>query len=486
MTRTSLLLAAGLTAVLGVPAAAQTPLCRDTETLQTCRLRAISESQAGALTEDQRNELQREATGPGFADLAASAIRDFLPRFAGELLTSEPTSDLTALNLRFNTRSGADTSGATRLAVQGELTLHQGEVFAGLRDSVSDSARERLAEGLEDGDDASLSLSVNLENARLGRTFGPHRDLIDSFARALVPVDLSNISAKDAADVALEQFWGRLAADSGTLRKPGTECRFGLESSYELSCLTPAGRLQFESVVRLYAESVRRRQTALTTAIESTGFDRISDLINNQPQLNFTVEYRSRLAVVGPNEWTGRARWEVGGSNMNRLRRFCAALPQLSALECLRTYTHHGPVRRSLERGERAWVEAVARYRPRYQVALPEDSVSFSTGAARGFGVSAGYGSYLGSIAAGEERDRLDVHLSYDLAYADDLRQNRWLAGAFYTLRLSGNASGVVGVAWANRPEFVGGADRRLHANIGLTYKINRGTPAVPGAGTDP
>lgn len=451
-------------------ASAQAQRCLETETLQQCRERFIS-----APLENERRDLQQEATGPGLTPLARSAIRDFLPRFAGELLTADPTEEIPALALRFNTPIGTNVD--RRLALQGGATFHEASPFEALSDSVPAELRaafgERLADELERGDDVSLTAAINLESAFLGRTLAPFQNLIDSLTRQLVTRAASETGNEAALDDALREFNHKLMDGTATL--PGPGCAPEDTQTYPVACLTEAARIQYETLLAQYAAHARSRMRRIASSIEANGFDRISDLVNNQPQLNFTVEYRSRVAVVGPNEWTGRARWEFLGANMNGLRRHCGTLSRVR-LACYQDYVRLPSVRRSLERGERAWIEGIARYRPRYRVELADDSVRFATGAATGFGVSGGYGFYLGSIAAGEERDRLDAQVSYDFAQGDALRQSRFLIGATYTLRINGNASGVVGVAWANRPEFVAGADRNLHANIGLSYKINRGT----------
>lgn len=483
--------AAGCVLGLAAPGAAQggEPVCRDGETLAECQNRVVNaaydgstatRAAASAAAAAEGNELQEEAAGPDVTELARSAIRDFLPRFAAELLTTDPTSTLTALNLRFN--APFRSSGLT---VQGSATLHEPEIFAPLLDSIPSGIRrasqERLAGELEDGDDATLMLAVNLENRVTGRAFGPHQPYLDSLARALRAQTELDLAPRADAQARLDAFYLRLITDPAALRRQGDpECAFVQAALYPIACLTAAGRAEFEGLLDPFAKYIARRASRLASAIESAGFDRLSDLVNNQPQLNFGVEYRSRLGVVGPNEWQGHVRWEVGGSNMNKLRGYCAgaAMRDSTELACLRRYTRTRAVQRSLSRGERGWVEGVVRYRPDYSVTLAEDSAAFAAGEAVGFGIGAGYGAYVGSHG-GADRDRVDLHVAYDFARADDLRRNRLLAGLFYTLRISGSASGVVGLTWANRPELLDAADRRLGARIGLSYKFNRGSASA-------
>jgi len=483
-------------------AGAQETVCRDDETVSRCFERLVDEATgapsaaSGEATQDEADELQKKATGPNVAeDLAQSAIRDFLPRFAGTLLTSDPTEDLRALDFRFNTPMGR--SGGPRLTLQGGVTLHAAELYTPLVDSIPestrDASRERMTKELEDGDDATAFVTFNLESRTLGRDFANQQAFVDQFAAAIR--DSANRIAGEPPQIIgtflrdFSQTLGLIGSIQPT-RRDDPRCvdiRGNPLSTDELpvSCLTEAVRNQMEAMLVPVTRFEARQELTMVTLVSNSGFNRLADLVNNQPQLNFSAEYRSRVRVVGPDEWVGRARFEMGFANMNGLRRECARADSTAqaiarrdtvTLACLREYTRSPSVQRSLAHGDRLWFAGEVRYRPEYHVELAEDSVDFTLGSGVGFGVSGGYGRYLGSAERDDEdRDRIDLHVSYDHSDSEDLRQSRFLAGVFYTLRISGNASGVVGLAWANKPEFVEGADRHLHANLGLSYKFNRG-----------
>lgn len=504
---------AGALAV-AAPAHGQEPLCKDAESVEECfnRLREemtnAGSGQAGSAGAAEAQELQRKAAGPNVSeDLAQSAIRDFLPRFAGTLLTSDPTEDLHAVDFRFNAPVGR--SGRGRLTLQGGVTLHQAELYAPLVDSVPESiraaSRERLQKELEDGDDATAFVTINLESRSIGRDFANQQDLVDRLAIAIADSARSRIGDPPNAINDFGAFSPKLGlpASIDPARRLDPVCmnvtvnppRPRSGSRLPVSCLTPAVRAELETLLTPVAQQTARMELTMGSLLSNSGFDRISELVNNQPQVNFSAEYRSRLEMVGPNEFAGRARVEMGFANMNGLRRHCvreimadtalhSALIQRDSanrdepvnLACLRSYTQLPSTRSRLARSDRLWFAGEVRYRPEYDVSLPEDSVDFTLGSGVGFGVSGGYGRYLGSADADDkDRDRIDLHVSYDFADGEDLRQSRLLAGVFYTLRISGNASGVVGLTWANKPEFVEGADRQLGANLGLSYKFNRG-----------
>lgn len=482
-----------LLAALGFTAPAHgQETCENTETVAGCytRLRDAAANPASATTGGaggEADELAKKATGPNVAEnLAQSAIRDFLPRFAGTVLASDPTEGLRAVDFRFNTplRRGGDRLGLT---LQGGVTLHAAELYAPLVDSIPESireaSRERLKEELEDGDDATAFVTLNLESRTVGRNFSSHQAFVDTLATAIRDSANRIIGPQPKAVTTFLFDFSRRLGDTLSIeptRRDDPECmdvtrnpKIPNDAAYlPVTCLTKEVRAEMETLLLPVARYMARRELTMESVLANSGFDLLADLINNQPQVNFSAEYNSRVGVVGPNEWAGRVRFETGFANMNGLRALCG---QRVTLGCLDKYTDSIATPSRLRRGDRLWFEGEVRYRPEYHVELAADSVDFTLGSGVGFGVSGGYGRYLGSTERDDEdRDRIDLHLSYDHADGEDLRQSRFLAGVFYTLRISGSASGVVGLAWANKPEFVEGADRHLHANLGLSYKFNQ------------
>lgn len=521
--RNACIAAALASLAFAAPAEGQTPVCEDTEMVEGCferLLKAVTtagRSQSAASSAEENEELNGKATGPNLNEnLAQSAIRDFLPRFAGSFITSDPTKDLRAVDFRFNTPMGRNGSGP-RLTLQGGVTVHAAELYAPLVDSIPGSIREasrdRLEKELEDGDDATGFITLNPESRRVGRDFANHQQTVDALAATIRDSALVRIGPPPAAVGAFGPF-SLVLGDTLSIRpdrRTDPACMVVTEqpkrprSTLPVSCLTDQVRTEMETLFTPMTRYTGALELTIGMLLTNSGFDRISDLVNNQPQVNVSAEYRSRLGVVGPNEWTGRLRWERGFYNMNGLRTYCRARlntgtaqppagaePTVTASEdtsvaapapadpvtlaCLDGYTTEVATPERMARGDRLWIAAEVRYRPEYDISLPEDSVAFSLDTGVGFGISGGYGRYLGSAEEDEDdRDRIDLHVSYDFADGEDLRQRRILAGVFYTLRINANASGVVGLAWANKPEFVGGADRQLGANFGLSYKFNRG-----------
>lgn len=246
-----------------------------------------------------------------------------------------------------------------------------------------------------------------------------------------------------------------------------------------MSCLRPEIRVQLERLLPSAATAEGQRQVRIAQALRGSGFTRISQLINNQPQVNATAAYQARRDIVGPAEFTAQLRGEMGFANMNSLRGHCrrAGTGGRVTEACLRSFFADGSANRSLDRGDRVWAAFDYRRQPEYSIDLPDDSVSLQLGAATSYSLSGGYGAYLGQ-GSGEERDRFDLQVKHDFDDGDGPRQSRWVATAIYSLRLSDASSAVLGLTWANRAEYVGDVDRHLGANLGLTYKVSPRTGA--------
>ncbi|HEU4557004.1 MAG TPA: hypothetical protein VFS20_04110, partial [Longimicrobium sp.] len=114
-------------------------------------------------------------------------------------------------------------------------------------------------------------------------------------------------------------------------------------------------------------------------------------------------------------------------------------------------------------------------YRSPFEYALTAPAVTADAERAWEFEASAGYGVYLNISRPRDLRDHLDLTASYKMVRDDPLRQDRFVANASYTYRLSDGTSGTLGVTYANKPEFLGDVDRKFGAHVGVTVKLPNG-----------
>jgi hypothetical protein len=495
-----LALAAAVASLLApAPLSAQTAEgCRTGEPVQRCYQRLVLQrtestpapALAGAVQASERNDLQGKAAGPDVsAAEAASAIRDFLPRFAANLILPGPGDALSAIGLKTNVPVILNDDILSSWGLTGQLgaVVHQAEPFATLVDSIPEgireSSRSRLRNEMQVYDDVSLTGALNVESARMGRSFRSHQQTVQRLTNALFAFSDSTVEReRQAARAAYRAFVRRLsAADLDPVQDGTPACTFNEAAKADLpfECLNTASQAVMDMIVRRAAQAEAVWRQEAQRRMSSTGYNRISELVNNQPQLNGTFEYRVRSDVAGPDEWTGRVRFEMGIANMNGLRRYCARNGSQITLDCLQSYTRSEGVQGALSRGGRIWTEVAANHRPAYRVSLPDDSAALALSSATSFSLSGGYGAYFGNAEDGASRDRFDLQGKYDLT-RDALRQDRAVVTAFYTRHLTGRSSAVLGLTWASKPEFVGEVDRKLGANVGVTYKLH--SPDKPGS----
>jgi len=465
------------------PSVAQ-EVCAARETLGECHSRLVmgrSPAQeatvaATVVSAEERNRLNKAATG---LDLSAadaqSAVRDFLPKLAAALIAPGVSEDASALGVRANFR--AEMLGAT---LQLESVVHEPSISSTLLDSLAEgrraAVRERLERGFNDFDDVTITGSGNVENAVLGRNFDVHQPLLDRLVRNVAESQPVAAFNTNELDVEYNRVVRAITRDSIlSTRLNASECAaVNQPSRLRMDCFKPGARAAVENVLRPAATMERARRRALQEQLDATGIGYLAELVNNQPQLNFTMSYRGRAGYVGPDEWTGKARWELGFVNMNRLRRFCRDTFQMDRIDaaCLGAFTSQPRTRRRLAQGDRLWAAADLTRREPYGYAITGEDVTINIPDAWQVALSGGYGRYLGTDTDDDLRDRIDVEASYRIVRDDPLRQDRFVANASYTYRLTDQTAGVLGLSFANRAEFLGDVDHRLGAHLGLTFKL--------------
>ena len=208
---------------------------------------------------------------------------------------------------------------------------------------------------------------------------------------------------------------------------------------------------------------------SIRSGAETNGIFLFSRLVNNQPQIELSASHRDRQGFAGPDETSVKFSLEAGLVNVNWLRR--------------RGGMDLAHYRSLLVDDERARRLLQASYRGELSIEYSDiDDFSEPLGDQKievpgsGRTLIALTGSRL-LFADPEAADgaRLDLRLAWEDSEEKGMRQGERLLGSLtYTQKLADGTSGVVGLVWADKPEFLGEVDHELSARFGLIFKTSK------------
>jgi hypothetical protein len=451
--------------------------CRPDETLEGCLNRVHSEvSQAEAAGRDLRAEAQETNTAAvsraitaETADKTASSTglggassqRDSLAAFLAGLGLGEVTEGAEEGALLFHFNPDLFRIGdAHKLSLQ--ALARQPEIYQPLADSVPAA----LAEDLDDFDDLQVDLFWSLETTRFGRRFLPHRSLLGDFYSELLDVTSRSVPELPAAATALSDFLEDYEGLRGVNLQTAT-----------FSDLPPAAAAELESRVIAIALGAARWVQAEDALGASTGFDRLPDLLNNQPQLSISGFYRSRDELAGPDIWGVEGSWEFGWANLNGLRRYARVQRSEEAkpiLADLRSFVGTEVSAGTLKTAPRFAVKLKYQETDPYDISLEDGTVTLDLDRATSWFGSLATGGYLRIAEDGTQTGRWDLETEYEDVSDDPNREDRLVATLTMTQKLADGTDGHVSLVWASKPQYLGEVDEELSARVGLKYGIDR------------
>jgi hypothetical protein len=434
-------------------------------TLQAARAETAAAT-AQAVAAEQREVVTAATGSPAIESAAGNALRDFLTRFLIGMENGNLSDEGDALTLDYNLR--LNDLGNRVVKVQGVLrkaTLW--EPFAAGLDS--DTTRDKLAKDLDDFDDVTLTLTYAPEGARVGRMLEPHRPLFDAILNANVQPRQSPAEHDELLRYIRE------------LRQNDPAAFTGVEELEDL---------KFQAITNLeLRERLREKTLAVANAFVDTraefdrqynaaGLNLFSDLLNNQPQFYLAGSTRERNALAGPRERTLRATYEMGFVNLNDFK-------TESKHACDDPVNHPDPCAAAYA----AYVarpEKLAGANASNRVALSleytdledyditaADIPNFHVDGTRKWSGSFAYGRVLLRQKESAHDGRVDFGVTYeDLHSKASEIDNRWIASAIYTQKISDTLSLPIGLVWSSHEDAVPNSDQRVSAHFGLVFKM--------------
>lgn len=421
---------------------------------------AVSVAELGARLLAAKN------TGDGTA-ADSGTLSDYLPLLRALLGTDDGAGGNGKIGFEWSNPLGLPAAHQNKLTVIAQRSeLYEPLQAALAAASLTDEA-DALADDINEGDDFSIGFSYSPASATRGRDPEMHAEL---FSALLAIADQRGEAQRDALArrVALLNELGLKRSFAGAAdamaQEPGfrTPADLAAKQLEYVQAVEQEFRAEFDSM----AELARRLQGA--------GFYGLLDLINNQPQLNVSANYRARDEAVGPSEFVATVSYELGWNNVNTFRQYARQCKDAQVL-CLADYLNRPDVIAGLKESRRISFSAEYSQRKELDFSLPSADFSYAEAAQKRLRISAAYGRYLGGENRDRTRARIDAALSYEDYSDDPLRQNRGLATVTLTYPVAEGFFLSLGAVYATRPEFRGDVNSELGARAGFTYKVLQG-----------
>jgi hypothetical protein len=439
----------------------QETACPDDMKIMTCYNQIVGTTLRAAEEKEETKEVAAETTGvPAIEADAGNSLRDFLSFFAAAVQTATLSEKDDAITLDWNLRF----SEAGEDPIKLQAVLRKPTLWKAFAETVSDAAvRDNLLEDLDDTDDITLSVSYGPENENLGRNLPPHRTLFNA-----VTAPVAALRPSDAEDE-LDKL----------LQTAGFDDDVADAEDLTFNDAPAARREDLRKATLKAARQAKADREAFVADFAKRGFERFSDLLNNQPQLYVSASRRERNSLVGPRETSLKLTYEKGFVNLNTFKKAAGGVCPDDSDACsaaFTTYVQRSDVIQGLDAANRVSLSIEYADVGEYDIknALLPDP--FHVEGSRKTNGSFTYGRVLRRDE--QKRDgRVDVSLTYEDVKGDPNLDNRWIGSAIYTQKLSDTVSIPIGFVWASHEKDVPDSDERVSAHLGLIFKLPKLVP---------
>ena len=356
-----------------------------------------------------------------------------------------------------------------------------------------DATAKKLADGLGDLDDYTLSFTYNWVDKSHGRGFNQYRNRFQSLAHAVSRPFLVPPTAADKLRM-LGDAVGKIEKD---LRSRHVTIPEGGLLSTTFDDITrlvdppdPDIARQVEQATEEAAIGEADRLNRHRQALAKAGLGHFADLLDNQPQLHLSVQRRSLDPVVGGDETSAKLTYEWSLASFNNAmssdchRQLDNPDPRTVAAAtldgCLAQYTSFVDASlATLKTGTRLSFAVEYDDISKDTIDRPQDGVAGVTlPGAKKLIISAGWSRHFVADPNGGQPMRLDLVAKYENVSNDPTRQDRGVATLTIT-RQFGNLTIPFGVVYANHGEFLGQVDKQLSAHVGLKFNLFGAIPAA-------
>lgn len=452
-----------LTLTLAMTMSAQdaTKTCDANDTPVTCWNKFVPAVAVATTAAPTAEETQRQvaAANTGLTNLTSpsgSALKDFLSAFSASVESSTLTNNGNTLTLDTNLPA-LFTGDQHTLKLQ--IVVATAQLDSQIVQKLGSNAAQvtALEDQLSSTDDVTGSLSYNPATTFVGRSIRPHADFFDALVAAAFPT-------QDALDAAR-----RNAIRKANITNPGQP----------FSAIADADA-RAEAIQAFQASA-----SALGTALENTDAMRNSFalLMSNQPQAFASGLYHYRNELVGPDEYSVKATYEMSSRNLRsfyRLYRNCtpatfrniaAADRTIAAADCLTKLTQYAAPLANKDSGARLSFSLEYENSGARSYTLP-DNLGTVTNAQSNSTLATLVLGFVPMGRASGPTGRLDFSASYEDVTGDPLKNDRFVASATYTQKINDTLSIPISLVYANHEQYLSNVNEKLNAHFGLIYKL--------------
>jgi hypothetical protein len=465
---------------------AQEEVCDTTQSPLACTDAFLlkAEGQVPAMVEQKKAAAQTETnaalaeaqTGTNSGGSATAAtFNDLSPLFEALGLLSEGDQDggKLALNLNFllPVQDVENRNSQLKLLINTQPTPFE-TLVESFDESIREARRKELQKDIPALADAQLSFTWSLVNRRFGRDFRMLRPIVSplidgAVARGRASVRQANVNLPQE----LQSRFGISLLDART------------KSIDELARDDDAGKAEAKKKA-LVQVAVAAAQTRLDTfqaignELNRTGLDQLAALVEQNPQLLFSLNHDIRDELVGPEKASATITWEMSRRNLSAflhgVGKSCST-PEVSdaasgayasCMSALRQYVGDGGI--NLKNQWRFKLAASYKRVKGAHYSYPADGIDLTLPETDRWEVAVGAGR---PIASKTGTDRLDFELSYDSNIDDDTSNKERLKASLTYTRQLGDMDLPFSIVYANKNEYLGQVDHQISMNVGLKFR---------------
>ena len=447
----------------------------------------LSPSEFAALqTKGSMDNLVSKISGVGGAGVGlANTTRNFLSHldFVPFITNTGDNGQSGELLVNFNQALGKNNEDNN---FQFQALLNTDPSLSGsITNAIPAADRASLSQQLQDqingGDDITLSLSYNYTSKRFGRNISQYNDKDSLFRKLSHQVFMGSQLSEDSLN---EMLIPVLKEIQEMEHAPD-----GVTAGSDLSVFGP----DEPRIKRRIAEVVQSHDLALQSLSErarSNYLDRYADLVNNQPQLHFTVMQNLRDDLVGPDALSAKVTYEMGFANLNAFNAFednpenkCKEKESDSEkrkneqkLKCYRNFMENAHRKRQLINNDRLSFSLEYTDIDSHNLAIGPAAISFAQPDSQKLTGSMAWSRTLNPSITGNREAKLEIELDYEEFLEDTAGNDRFVATATLISKVGG-AEVPFSIQYANKSEFLDDDAEQLSAHVAIKFSWNPANP---------